>query len=286
MRAPADPRSPALPEPVAAALQQALQAVPGRETARVRLPANEGALNHVLLIETCEARAVFRMRRETSAEEIFDYLDGIYRHTGFQEMGGVFRLRSIAEEIAFMRRALVLGLPVPRLLRDGPDWMLIEFIAGRTAYAAVRDGDLSVISKVVEALHAAHRQGIIYGDRWGDNEVVDSAGRIRPIDFDVEWRLKEPRPGLLESMEMGVYLFNALRLTSDRPGMLGLACQQIAPHLKAWGYDGHLVAHFVDGLARFYLDPGKPGNAWSLPATLYVGFAEPVADLAHILRAS
>jgi hypothetical protein len=276
----------ALPEPVAEALQLALQSLQGGEAARVRGPDNEGALNHVFLIETPRGGAVFRMRREASSEQIFDYLDGIYRCTAFHDMSGVFRLRSLQQEIAFMRRALACGLPLPQLLQDGGDWMLIELISGRTAYAAVKDGDLGVIPKVIEALHAAHCQGVIYGDRWGDNEVIDAAGRVRPIDFDVEWGLTEPRAGLLEAMEVGVYLFNALRLTSDRPRMLGLTRHRIIPQLRAWRYDTHLVAHFVEGLARFYLDPDKPGNAWSLPASLYVSLADPADDLTRFLRAA
>src|SRR5512135_1644799 len=71
----------ALPEPVAEALQLALQSLQGGEAARVRGPDNEGALNHVFLIETPRGGAVFRMRREASSEQIFDYLDGIYRCT-------------------------------------------------------------------------------------------------------------------------------------------------------------------------------------------------------------
>lgn len=276
----------ALPDAVAGALQQALESLPSGDQARISGPANEGALNHVLFIETPAGRSVFRMRRAASAEEIYGYLSAMYRSTGFPELGGVFRLRTIAEEIAFMRRALARGLPLPALLRDGGDWMLIEFITGRTAYEAVKQGDLSVVPKVVETLHAAHRAGIIYGDRWGDNEVIDRTGRVRLIDFDVEWTLSSPSPGLLEALEIAVYLFNALRLTSDRSGMLDLVRDRIAPQLRGWGYDMDRVAAFAHGIGRFYLDPDKPGNAWSLPSSLYLTLAQPTERLVHHLRAA
>jgi hypothetical protein len=219
------------------------------------------------------------MRRAASSTEIFDYLNGMYVYTGFPELGGRFRLRSIGEEIAFMQLALGLGLPVPALLAEGDDWMLLEFVTGRTAYAAVKAGDLSVVEQVVATLHQAHAQGVIYGDRWGDNEVIEPGGRVRPIDFDVEWTMREQRPGFLEAMEMGVYLFNALRLTSDRPAMLALARHRLVPRLRAFGYDLGHMARVVDGLGRFYLDPNKPGNEWSLPVSLYRGLAEPIAEL-------
>jgi hypothetical protein len=280
----ADDMAARLPEPVGAALLAALATLPGGGDARISGPANEGALNHVLLIRTAQARAVFRMRRAASSQEIFDYLNGMYVHTGFPELGGEFRLRSIGEELAFLRRAHALELPVPALLAAGGDWMLIEMIEGGTAYAAVKQGDLSVVAKVVETLYLAHQRGVVYGDRWGDNEVIDPQGRVRPIDFDVEWTLHGHRPGFLEAMEMGVYLFHALRLTSARPALLDLTRRDLIPRLGAWGYDLARMAGVVEGLGRFYLDPDKPGNAWSLPARLYLGLAEPLAGLVGALR--
>jgi hypothetical protein len=233
----------------------------------------------VLLIDTDQGGAVFRMRRDASAAEIFGYLNGMYVDTGFAERGGLFRLRSIGEEIDFVLHARALGLPVPALLAAGDDWMLIERIRGRTAYAAVSRGDLSVVAAVLETLHAAHARGVVYGDRWGDNEIIEPGGRVRPIDFDVEWAVPTPAPGFLEAMECGVYLFNAMRLTSDRPALLALAERELVPGLKARGYDMAALARVVAGLGRFYLDPNKPGNEWSLPLSLYAGLAEPLARL-------
>lgn len=272
-----------LPAPVQAALAAALERLPGGHRATITAPPNEGALNHVLLIDTDRGSAVFRMRRDASSAEIFEYLNGMYVYTGFAERGGLFRLRSIAEEIAFVEHARSLGLPVPALLAVGDDWMLIERIHGRTAYAAVSRGDLSVVAPVLETLHEAHARGVIYGDRWGDNEVVEPGGRVRPIDFDVEWTMRAREPGFLEAMECGVYLFNAMRLTSDRPALLALAERELVPRLRARGYDMARMARVVDGLGRFYLDPNKPGNEWSLPLSLYRGLAEPLARLVGAL---
>lgn len=280
---PAAPPEARLPASVQAALAAALERLPGGRHARVTGPPNEGALNHVLLIDSDQGGAVFRMRRAASSAEIFDYLNGMYVATGFPERGGRLRLRSIGEEIAFVEQALTLGLPVPALLDAGDDWMLLERISGRTAYAAVSQGDLSVVTPVLETLQTAHARGIVYGDRWGDNEVIEADGRVRPIDFDVEWAMDAPAPGFLEAMECGFYLFNAMRLTSHRPGLLALAQCELVPRLRAWGYDLRQVARVVDGLGRFYLDPNKPGNEWSLPPSLYAGLAAPLARLVGAL---
>ena len=273
---------PELPAKVAAALAEALSRLPGGEHCRVQADTT-GALNHVLFVETAAGRCVFRMRREESSELIFDYLRYMYHYAGFFELGGVFRLRDIPGETAFMRQAHAAGLPVPRLLYDGGDWILLEFIPGRTTRSAVAEGELSVVPLVVEALHDAHQRGVIYGDRWGDNELVDAEKRVHFIDFDVEWHLPAPQPGLLEALEVAVYLFNTLRLTSDRPGMLTLARRQLGPRLNAWGYDMGRLSGFVEGMGRFYLDPDKPANAWSLPSSLYLDLAAPTAELAQNL---
>ena len=259
--------------------------LPGGGHGRVKADST-GALNHVLFVETTAGRCVFRMRREESSVLIFDYLKSMYRCTGFFELGGVFRLRDMPGEAAFMRQAHGAGLPVPKLLHDGGDWILLEFIQGRTTRSAVAEGELSVVPLVVEALHEAHQRGVIYGDRWGDNELIDAERRVHFIDFDVEWHLPVPQPGLLEALEVAVYLLNTLRLTSDRTGMLALTRQQIEPRLNTWGYDMGRLSDFVEGMGRFYLDPNKPANAWSLPRSLYKDLAAPTAELArHLLGA-
>ena len=175
---------------------------------------------------------------------------------------------------------------MPKLLHDGGNWILIEFIEGQTAYAAIKEGDLSVVAKVVEALHDAHCQGVIYGDRWSDNEIINKHGQVRFIDFDVEWALVEPQTGLLEAMEIAVYLFNTLRLTSNRSGMLELVRHKLASQLRIWGYDMERLAKFAGGISQFYLDPNKPSNEWSLPTSLYLSLAEPAEQLVHHLRAA
>ena len=92
---------PELPAKVAAALGEALSRLPGGGHGRVKADST-GALNHVLFVETTAGRCVFRMRREESSVLIFDYLRYMYRCTGFFELGGVFRLRDMPGEAAFM----------------------------------------------------------------------------------------------------------------------------------------------------------------------------------------
>ena len=130
-----------------------------------------------------------------------------------------------------------------------------------------------MVPLVVEALHEAHQRGVIYGDRWGDNELIDAERRVHFIDFDVEWHLPVPQPGLLEALEVAVYLLNTLRLTSDRTGMLALTRQQIEPRLNTWGYDMGRLSDFVEGMGRLIWTrtsrptpgPCPEASTWTLP---------------------
>ncbi|MFE1745042.1 hypothetical protein [Coleofasciculus sp. H7-2] len=271
-----------LPENIAKKLGQALAHIPGGETAKIEKPKGEGAFNHILLITTDEERYVFRARRESSSEEIEAYMRYMYEATSFLEAGGIFKLRNIAEEIDFIKSALAVGLPVPKLIHADTDWMLIEYIEGRTFHEFVKAGEVEILPKILRELNLAHTKGIIYGDRWGDNEIIDSQGNVRMIDFDIEWSYEGVNDGIVEALEMAVPIFHSLRLTSTRNDLLNIVQNDALPLLKSWGYKIDMIGKFIQGFCNFYLDPNKPSNIWSLPPELYVSMTEPANRLIAI----
>jgi len=275
-----------LPENTAKGLDQALAQLPGGKTARIEKPKVEGAFNHILLITTPEYRYVFRARRESSSDEIEAYMRYMYEATSFLEAGGIFKLRNIAEETDFIKSALAVGLPVPKLIHADTDWMLIEYIEGRTFHEFVKAGEVEILLKILRELNLAHRRGIIYGDRWGDNEIIDSQGNVRMIDFDIEWSHEGVSNGIVEALEMAVPIFHSLRLTSTRNDLLQTVQNDALPLLKSWGYKIDTIRKFIEGFCNFYLDPNKPSNIWSLPPELYVSMAEPANRLIAIFAES
>lgn len=276
---------PELPESIVNKLNCALSQLPNGQSARVSKTTFEGALNHTLFIDTERDRYVFRARRESSAEEIEEYMRYMYEVTGLFGIGGIFKLRTIAEEIQFMEKALSVSLPVPQLVRSDSDWMLMEFIKGKTLHESVKTGEIEAVFAVLKEMNTAHQHGIIYGDRWGDNELIDEMGNVRLIDFDIEWDYRGSETGILEALEIAVTLFNSLRLTVAREEFLNLVKNKIAPWLKSSEYDLEKIAMFAKGLGNFYLDPDKPKNVWSLPASLYLTLKEPCDRLVSLLVA-
>lgn len=173
-------------------------------------------------------------------------------------MGGHIRIRTIPEEVNFMLQALTVGLPVPQIICADSDWMIIEYIEGQTVYQLSEAGEYRITLKMLQELHLAHQKGIIYGDRWGGNEIVASNGKIYMIDLDLEWIYKGNQDNVLENLEISWFIFNSLRMSNQRSAMLNILESNGVPMLKAWGYEMETVRQFVTGFAEFYLNPDKP----------------------------
>lgn len=268
-----------LPTPIAQKLERALGYLSGGETAKIEKPTSDGAFNHVLFITTKTERYVFRARREVSAEEIKAYMRSMYECTGFLINGGSFKIRNIAEETDFIKRALAANLPVPKLIYADRDWMLIEYIEGKTLWSFLEAGEVEILPKVLQAINLAHSRGIIYADRWSGNEMIDSHGNVRMIDFDIEWFYPEASNETLEALEIAFIVFNSMRLTSQRNELVRIVESDIMPLLKTWDYELPKIGKFIEGLSNFYLSPDKPSNAWSLSTDLYTSMSEPANRL-------
>ena len=273
-----------LPASIAQKLERALSSLPSGETAKIEQPKADGAFNHVLFITTETARYVFRARREMSAAELKAYMRSMYECTGFLIDGGAFKIRNIAEETEFIKRALAADLPVPQLIQAESDWMLIEYIEGKTLWSFLEAGKVEFLVKVLQAIISAHRQEIIYADRWGGNEMIDSSGKVRMIDFDIEWFYDGANLTTLKSLEIAFIIFNSMRLTSKRDELINLVESDIIPLLTKWEYDLKQIGKFIAGLANFYLSPDKPSNEWSLSTELYAAMSQPAHRLVDIFN--
>lgn len=275
-----------LPENLSHQLKLVLASLPDGNTALVdRITSGYDVVNHMLLIRTSSNRYVFRARQEhTSLDVSESYMRAVHECTGFLSMGGDFKLRTISEEVNFMKQALALGLPVPRIISADTDWMLIEYIEGQMLYKLLEAGEVRIFLKMLQELHLAHEKGIIYGDRWGGNEIVESGGNIHMIDFDSEWLYEGNQPGILENLEMANIIFHSLRVTTERDALLELIELNALPMLKAWGYQLDLIKKFIAGFCDFCLNPNKPNpSPFSLPSEMYLPLYEPANYLLALL---
>lgn len=266
-------------EPLAAALRQ-LEA-DGPFVVKVL---SGGCLNDMLLLQGPRRNLVFRSRRDLERAGVVSYLTRLYERAGMSRRGGAFRLRSLDDQVAFIARARAAGVRTPPVVCRGDGWMVLEFVEGRTLAEELRDdGCPSVVLRMMQQLASAHSAGVILGDRWGANEIVDPPGHLHFIDFDLEWVGDAGSHGLRE-MEMGVALFGAVLHASRRDDLLGALEEYGLPLLAQWQYDLHLVAETLEGYREFYLSPDKPIVAVSPDRSVYEDMAAPLTQLIGALR--
>lgn len=248
-----------LPESLSGQLETALALLPDGSTAQVeRITSGYDVANHILLIRTSSNCYIFRARQEQALDCLESYVGLIFERAGFLSMGGNIRLRTISEEVDFMRHALAVGLPVPQIICANSDWMIIEYFEGLPLYQLVESGEYRHLLNMLQELYLAHQKGIIYGDRWGGNEIVDSDGMIHMIDFEIEWVYNGSQPNVLKNLEFSWFLFNILRMSNQRDGILNLIELDAVTMLEAWGYELKTIKKFIMGFAEFYLSPDKP----------------------------
>src|SRR5262249_11140648 len=73
--------------------------------------------------------------------------------------------------------------------QDGTDFLVMEYIPGRTVAQMVAEGSLSeseaasIGCQIAEALEEAHEQGIVHGDLKSENVLVTPKGWVKVLDF-------------------------------------------------------------------------------------------------------
>jgi len=273
-----------LPENIAQSLELALAKLPNGETAQIEKTSLKGTLNHTLLITTVDDRYIFRARRDLSLEELEEYMNCMFEYIGFYEIGGGFRIRTITEEIDFINQALGIGLPVPKIIDFDRDWMLSEYIEGKSFLEHVEAGEVEVLPHVLKQLHLAHSKGIVYSDRWGPNELIDSQGNVWMIDFDFEWYYQGEEEGVLEALEIAFPLFSSLRMTSHRQELLKVIQKDALPLLTSGGYRIDLIRQFFEGICNFDVDPDRPRSYLAIPEEVRRSIAESAATLNGMLK--
>ena len=246
-----------------------------------------GNLNHAVLLAGPDRLLVFRCRRDQAGNDIEAYLTHLYDLAGMPVLGGHFRLRSVAEEVVFIERARAAGVRTPAVLASGDGWMARDYVVGEPLGDVLRaGGNPSLVLRMLSQLMEAHSHGVVLGDRWGYNEIIDETGHLHFIDFDVAWSgPSDGAPDGLRNMDIAVALFGAVLFTSPGKDELMEAMREHgAPLLCRWGYDLGVIANVLDGYCVFYDTTEKRQTALSLAPQEYAKSLPHVKFLASLLR--
>jgi predicted Ser/Thr protein kinase/tetratricopeptide (TPR) repeat protein len=84
---------------------------------------------------------------------------------------------------------------------DGRDFIVMEFVDGRTLEAVARDGGLTArrlldcAGEIVQALDEAHSRGIVHRDLKPSNIMLTVHGHVKVLDFGLAKQMETPLPG-------------------------------------------------------------------------------------------
>lgn len=242
-----------------------------------------GHLNTVLRVDAGDGRYVFRMRKDGYRALIHDYLGQLYGAAGFAEAGAFFDFRTIGEELAFIGQLRAAKVNVPRVRAAGTEWFVYDFVPGVTVASALADGGSpAIVLRLLHQLRLVHKAGLVCGDRWGSNEIVDDRGQVHLLDFDLRWSGDNHR--FLAAAEMAVALFGALLAAKRRRDVIAFLEHFGIPELVNWGYGMDAMARVLSGYRDFCLDPHKPVLPLSPPDSVYHALAPDLERVIAMVR--
>jgi len=191
--------------------------------------------------------------------------------TGFLTNGGSYRFRTIKEQINFMEKARRLNLRNTVAIYADEFGILLPFIPGTPYDTYLRRGGITATRNVLDNIIAAHRQNIVYGDRWAKNTIVQPSKSIVEIDFDIELMGENA-----QEFELAQLLYHILFFSSRRKEMLEFIESYLQINQIAIAqYKLSVVEEFLSNYANYFQD--KPSEG--IPG----GIKQEITELIRIL---
>jgi hypothetical protein len=241
-----------------------------------------GNLNDTYLLGSEHSGLVIRARKPGRQVDVDAYLSALVAALGDDDSAIHFRYRTLSEEIALIEQLGAANIRSPFIKGRGDDWFAYTFVQGHPLASLLKSAPcLDQISEFLHTIAMANAAGIVCGDRWGGNEIVDQLGRVHLIDFDVEWFGSDP--AFLKNLDVAVAVAGVLR-NAVHPE----SCSHVQTALRAasrvCAYDLAVVARLLNGYADFYENREMMGRlSLASPAEVYRDIVIRLRWLAHAL---
>ena len=215
-----------------------------------------GTLNHVFKLEDkCGEQYMLRIPRVEYRGLIRDYLLQLYRDAGFVTRGNEFFYRTLVQQAKFSWACKKKDILVPDVLLVGKDFLLTRFIDGKLYAVAVKQ-NCKAISILFTALINAHKKGIVFGDRWGGNELI-VGNQICFFDFDIGYLSKnESQFQKCKNFELAVAAYGSILFCPRKDESIRII-ENIFKKNRA-EYNLECVNNYLKGYIKFYTNPEKP----------------------------
>lgn len=181
-----------------------------------------------------------------------------YHIIGFTDAGGKFRRRTPEEQAKFAEYAALQGLRVvPPIIKEGNTTYFPFLDQAKTLDKylpeASDDETAQTIYQLFADMRKAHNEkGVIYGDRWSKNILIDPNAGAMHIDFDIEI---SGRP----AKEFDIAQITYYILCDGREKTVGFLASMLS---RSFGwFNPKLVDQFLRGHAKHFRDTKQYGHA-------------------------
>lgn len=107
----------------------------------------------------------------------------------FDNRTNCLKIRSYKDQFGFVQLLKKHQIPVVNLLHADNHIQIIDYIENAITLASLwktqNSRALRFTEKVLTQLVNIHKQDIVLGDRWGENELITPTGDILFVDFDI-----------------------------------------------------------------------------------------------------
>jgi hypothetical protein len=227
-----------------------------------------GELNtNELMVDTSGLVLLKRVPKENTI--ILRSIAHEYHNIGFADAGGKFRRRTPEEQAKFAEYAALQGLRVvPPIMKDGKITYFPFLTQAKTLDKYLPEASdeetAQTIYQLFTDMRKAHNEkGVIYGDRWSKNILIDPNAGAMHIDFDIEISGHPAK-------EFDVAQLTYYILCDGREKTVSFLASMLS---RSFGwFNPKLVDQFLRGHAKHFRDTKQYGHAEEITDAL-IGFS-------------
>lgn len=208
-----------------------------------------GATNNTSLISDRQGNLYVRRTTKDNITPLLESTSREYQAIGFFDKGGSYRIRSMLEQFEFIKQCQECELQVVVPVSCDETRMYLPFVVGEPYQAFIStkpESTAKIIRYYLESISQANSTGLVYGDRWGPNTIVDREEQLWHIDFDIQLAGSPAR-----EFEIAQAIYYSLYFAKDKESAL-LECTNFIDSLYFAIYDLGLVLDFLKGHIRYF----------------------------------